>query len=333
MKPFTLIFLFLFTSFCLFAETGPCRVVFLVNDSMDQEEVPLNPYFNSIELFTEKLGPEDSIALVSFHPSLQVIQDFTEDRDLFLQALISLDKGDHPSIYDGLAKAVQLFQNETGKLLVILITDSEDYGSIFQSSDIEQMYHNRNISLYSFTMREFHSQSLSRLSRSTGGMYRELSSLSSSAKDMLRRNPSAFLEQAGLGAMAGIENRKSNGTLPVLTVESTPLNSAVFIDEQFRGFTSERPSRGSDHSNQLHLQNISPGEHNIRILSLPGEGQSSPQIFEFSFSMGNMNAYLNATVMMRRATLIHSNGRREQIQPDIFMDIQNSLDKFDRMFD
>lgn len=339
MKPFAFLFFFFFLSISIFSEDEPCHIVFIVDCNDSEDGFPKEFCLSSIRQFSAQLSSEDSTALISFDSSVRVVQELTTDRNLFHQALMTLESGRNPYLYDSLAKAVQLLQNETGKGMVVLITDNEDHGSTFQFREIEQMYLSFKIPLFSFGMGNPDSHSIPRLARSTGGEHLSLSSvrdfspeLMDSMESLHKRYPSLPFVDAQLGAIAGLENKKSSGAMPVLTVESTPLNSAVYIDGRFEGFSSNRPSRGSDHSNQLQLQNISPGEHQIRIVTLPALGHS-PEFFEFTFSMGNMNAYINATVIMRRATIIHSNGRRELIQPNALMDIQNSLDKFDRMFD
>jgi len=285
----------------------------------------LSEWFNQLQ-------PGDSAALLSFDSRVQVLQDLTTDRSALENASYSLHRGQGSHLYDGFAKGIQLLQNRPGTSVLVFVSDGEDSGSYFKPPEIEQMLLKENIILIGIGIGNSENLSYRRLPQRSGGIYYSVSD----ADEIILKSMEVMDYINGLNPGDSVQyapQRKSSSMIPSLVIESTPLNSAVFIDNIFAGFTADQPSRGSDHSNQLRLEFLDPGEHDLRIVTLSGDVFSMPDSFEFSFRMGNMDAYINATVLMRRATLIHSNGRREQIQPDALMDIQQSLDKFDRMFE
>jgi len=129
-----------------------------------------------------------------------------------------------------------------------------------------------------------------------------------------------------------IVRAREDQLMPDLIIETAPLNSAVFIDDAYMGLSSMFPSQGSDHSNQLLIENIPPGPHSVRIVAVPDADLGTAQEFSFDLNMENMTAYLNVAVFMKRATLVYNNGKREQISSDPMMDIQDRLDRFDSLF-
>jgi hypothetical protein len=333
------------------------------------------------------MRPGDQAALVSFESRVHYDLSFTDDKEELIQAIQSLRPQGMTALYDGLAKAIQILQNQSGSRAVIFLTDGNDNSSNFRARDIRQMNIGEGIQCYGIGLGEVDHNEFRRIVQAAHGQY-EVAGQSSDLLSLYKNLQSTYYQQdfSGTGSLSitsvpsgvdvlvdgtsigltpvmmarqlprtvsmelkfqkkswlqeveiregyrGIIRGREDALLPDLIIETTPLNSAVFIDDSYVGLSSAFPSPGSDHSNQLTIENIQPGWHSFRIVAVPDVDLSASQVFEFEVNLDNMSAYMNVAVFMKRANLIYNNGKRDQVTADPMLDIQGSLDRFDSLF-
>ena len=83
------------------------------------------------EFFSKVLRKNKDLALIiQFDSEVNLVQDFTDDQERLLGALDSLRAGNSTSLYDAVFLAVEeKLRHETGRKVVIAITDGEDTAS------------------------------------------------------------------------------------------------------------------------------------------------------------------------------------------------------------
>lgn len=76
--------------------------------------------------YVQHIRSQDQVALVAFDERVDVVQSFTSDQDVLMNHVEALHPGECTAIYDGLYRSAELVENETGRRVVILITDGID---------------------------------------------------------------------------------------------------------------------------------------------------------------------------------------------------------------
>src|SRR5687767_10691769 len=79
----------------------PIDVMLLLDASLVGE--PLQPIAANL---IEQLGPKEQMAIVAFHSSADMVQEFTSSKDLLRHAIRSLKFGNSPRVLDALFAAI-----------------------------------------------------------------------------------------------------------------------------------------------------------------------------------------------------------------------------------
>lgn len=98
-----------------------------VSDSM--YGVPLQEAQQMARYLVNTVDPDNSIALVTFANTAEILQDYTMDRQLLNEQIDSLYTQGVTALYDGTYEAVQMaVYSDTSNRIVILLSDGGEYG-------------------------------------------------------------------------------------------------------------------------------------------------------------------------------------------------------------
>jgi len=127
-------------------------------------------------------GPQDQFGIVSIGASsyssstavneVDVIQDFTTDKDALKAAVASLSADDMTPLYDGIAKTLELTAQQSGIKAVIAFTDGDDtYSKTYTSQSVIDYAKKLNIPVYTIGVGYVSSTILETIAIQTGGTY------------------------------------------------------------------------------------------------------------------------------------------------------------------
>lgn len=108
--------------------------VLVIDTSTSMEGFPLAQAKEAARAFVNALGPNDPVAIVTFDSSERVVQDYTTDKQVLLDAIDNLAYGGQTALYDGTVLGI-----ETAALAplprraVILLSDGAEYGGISEA--------------------------------------------------------------------------------------------------------------------------------------------------------------------------------------------------------
>jgi Mg-chelatase subunit ChlD len=110
------------------------------------------------------------MAIVSFHSSADLIQDFTDSRQLLERAINSVSYGNTPRVIDGVFAAIDTgMKNATYRKVVLLVTTGYEGDSQMSEHDLEQLARKKGVSIYPVYATGRERGLFDRLARRTGG--------------------------------------------------------------------------------------------------------------------------------------------------------------------
>jgi VWFA-related protein len=145
--------------------TEPIDVMFLLDTSLVGEAV--KPVAE--DLIT-RLKPKEQMAIVSFHSSADLIQDFTSSQQLLARAINSVSYGNTPRVIDGVFAAIDTgMKNATYRKVVLLLTTGYEGDSQMTEHDLAQLARKKGVSIYPIYATGRERGLFDRLARRTGG--------------------------------------------------------------------------------------------------------------------------------------------------------------------
>jgi len=122
----------------------PVDVMFLLDTSLVGGMVrPL------AEDLIAQLKPKEQMAIVSFHSSADLIQDFTSSKQLLERAVNSVTYGNSPRVIDGIYAAVDTgMKNATFRRVVLLLTTGYEGDSRMEERDLIRLARKTGVSIY-----------------------------------------------------------------------------------------------------------------------------------------------------------------------------------------
>ena len=143
----------------------PIDVMFLLDTSLVGEAV--KPV---AEELIAQLKSKEQMAIVSFHSSADLIQDFTSSRQLLERAINSVSYGNTPRVVDGVYAAIDTgMKNATYRKVVVLLTTGYEGDSQMTERDLEQLARKKGVSIYPVYATGRERGLFERLARRTGG--------------------------------------------------------------------------------------------------------------------------------------------------------------------
>jgi len=124
------------------------------------------------ENLIEQLQAKDQMAIVSFHSSAELIQDFTSSKDLLRRALLRIKYGNVPNVLDALYAAIEDgFQESAFRRVLVLLTAGMEGSSRLSEQDVLRLARRRNVSIYPVYVLGSGRSLFENLARQTGGAW------------------------------------------------------------------------------------------------------------------------------------------------------------------
>ena len=146
---------------------GRMDVMLLIDTSLVGEMVrPL------AAAFVKSLSDVDQMAIVSYHDSADLIQDFTTSRKLLYGALDQLEYGNNPRVLDALYATMDGgFQFSSARRVIILLSAGVEGRSRVGEAEIIQLARQRGVSIYPVYVIGAERGMFRRLAENSGGAY------------------------------------------------------------------------------------------------------------------------------------------------------------------
>jgi VWFA-related protein len=117
-----------------------------------------------------QLQPKEQMAVVSFHSSADLIQDFTSSRSLLLRSISQVKYGNSPRVLDALYAAIDSgFQASTFRRTIVLLTAGVEGASRVQDREVIRLARRNGVSIFPVYMMGSERSMLENLARRTGG--------------------------------------------------------------------------------------------------------------------------------------------------------------------
>jgi VWFA-related protein len=140
-------------------------VMFLLDTSLAGEMV--RPVADD---FVAQLKPKEQMAIVAFHSSADLIQDFTSSQQLLAKAISSVSYGNTPRVLDGLYAAIDTgMKNATYRRVAVVLTTGYEGDSRMTERDVAQLARKAGVSIYPVFATGRERSLFEHLARRTGG--------------------------------------------------------------------------------------------------------------------------------------------------------------------
>jgi VWFA-related protein len=117
-----------------------------------------------------QIQAKEQMAIVAFHSSADLVQDFTSSKDLLLRALGQVKYGNSPKVLDALYAAIDGgFQNSTFRRVVLLLTAGVEGYSQVSDKQVVRLARRNGVSIYPVYVMGYEKSLLDGLARQTGG--------------------------------------------------------------------------------------------------------------------------------------------------------------------
>jgi VWFA-related protein len=118
----------------------------------------------------EQLQPKEQMAIVSFHSSADLIQDFTSSRELLRGAVGSVKYGNSPRLLDALYAAIDGgFQHSTFRRVLLVLTTGVEGPSRVSEREVLRLARRNGVSIFPVYMVGLERSLFETLGRQTGG--------------------------------------------------------------------------------------------------------------------------------------------------------------------
>ncbi|HVP45191.1 MAG TPA: VWA domain-containing protein [Bryobacteraceae bacterium] len=122
------------------------------------------------ENFVAQLQPKEQMAIVSFHSSADLIQDFTSSQELLRRAISQVKYGNTPHVLDALYATIDGgFQSSTFRRVVLMLTAGLEGASRVKESEVIQLARRNNVSIFVAYAVGYERSMFELLARQTGG--------------------------------------------------------------------------------------------------------------------------------------------------------------------
>jgi VWFA-related protein len=139
-----------------------------------------------VETFVAQLQSKEQMAVVAFHSSADLIQDFTSSRDLILRAISQVKYGNTPHVLDALYAAIDGGFQPTGfRRAILLLTTGVEGNSRVAERDVIRLARRNQVSIYPVYVNGFERSMFELLARQTGGASFNLRDMRKTAGDIV----------------------------------------------------------------------------------------------------------------------------------------------------
>jgi VWFA-related protein len=117
-----------------------------------------------------QLQPKEQMAVVSFHSSADLIQDFTSSKDLLSRAIGQVKYGNSPHVLDALYATIDGgFQNTTFRRVILLLSAGIEGNSRTKESEIINLARRNGVSIFVVYLMGYERAMFELLAGQTGG--------------------------------------------------------------------------------------------------------------------------------------------------------------------
>jgi len=153
----------------------PISFVLTIDRSGSMSGTPLQDAKNAAIGFINQMAANDKGAVISFSSDVTVDQSFTNDKNLLINAVNSLNALGNTALFDALIQSVNQINTQSGRKAILLLTDGADNSSISTKSQAIQAAMNANVPVYTIGLGLGVGSSeeliLREIADSTGGRY------------------------------------------------------------------------------------------------------------------------------------------------------------------
>jgi VWFA-related protein len=122
------------------------------------------------ENLVAQLQPKEQMAVVAFHSSADLIQDFTSSRQLIMRAISQVKYGNTPRVLDALYAAIDGgFQNTAFRRVILLLTTGVEGPSRTGEREVIRLARRNGVSIFPVYMMGIEKSLFENLARQTGG--------------------------------------------------------------------------------------------------------------------------------------------------------------------
>ena len=152
---------------------GPLDVMLLLDTSLVGPVV--QPFAASL---IGQLQEKDQMAVIGYHSSADLVQDFTSSKELLSKAVATVKFGNTPRVLDALSACIREgFDNAIYRRAVLLLTTGYDGGSRENERDVVRLARRNGVSIYPIYMAGAERSMFETLARETGGAVFSLNNL------------------------------------------------------------------------------------------------------------------------------------------------------------
>ena len=120
--------------------------------------------------FIGQLAEKEQMAVVAFHSSTDLVQDFTNSKQLLNRAVAGLKFGNSPRVMDALYAALDGgFAHASLRRVVLLLTTGIDGPNRTSEKEVLKLARNKNVSIYPVLVARNERSTFEMLARGTGG--------------------------------------------------------------------------------------------------------------------------------------------------------------------
>lgn len=129
-----------------------------------------------------QLQPKEQMAIVAFHSSADLIQDFTSSKQLLSRAVSQVKYGNTPRVLDALYAAIDGgFQSSDVRRVILLLTAGVEGYSRMEQKDVIRLARKNGVSIYPVYVLGNEKWMMETLARQTGGASFSLRSMKKSS--------------------------------------------------------------------------------------------------------------------------------------------------------
>ncbi len=117
----------------------------------------------------QRLEEKEQMAIVAYHSSADLVQDFTSSRNLLLKAVSQVKYGNLPNLLDAVYAAASGFESATLRRVVLLLTAGVEGASRVSEREVVRQARKQGISVFPVYMMGVERSMFETLARQTGG--------------------------------------------------------------------------------------------------------------------------------------------------------------------
>ncbi|MBC8487291.1 MAG: VWA domain-containing protein [Bacteroidetes bacterium] len=194
--------------------------------------------------FISRMRKDDKACLITFSDNISVNVPITSDRGEIIRGVKSISASGGTKLYDALAMGVKQFFDDSGRRIIVYLTDGRDNGSNFSLDNMQSMFQGENIFVYGIGIGDVDNSSLSKISKVTGGNYHTIS------KNNTHKLSTIYFDVLSAFYTNHTNKITSHGAL---IVNSIPKGKIVRINGENSGMTP------------IKVTNLQPGQVSVEV--------------------------------------------------------------------